>query len=355
MSKITLISFALLLVSIQMGRSQDHNPSPKLSFIAQNLEWKGIAIQDDDYTIWGCAPIQGEDGKIHLYAARWPEKNVDPAWRKSSEIAHYVADRPEGPFTFSDVAIKGTGEDTWDKYAPHNPEIKKVGDRYVLLYIGNTDYHQPPHPSNQSIGMAIADSPYGPWKKVGRDGQILNANDPTKWNYQSRNGAVNPAFLPYNEKFYLYFKSTGKSGLQYGLAIADKLEGPYVITDRPVTANNGTLEDGTVFYYEDRIYLLTTDNHGHNTGIRGGGTLWKSTDGVTFDIKDAAIGYDRIPAYYPDYDPDTVVKIYGPDPKLERPKILMLDGRPAYLYAPGGWNVFGGDRTVCHVLKINLD
>lgn len=355
MNKRTSVFLIIILTFPQVGAAQHQSPSPQLSFIAQNLEWKGIAIQDENYTIWGCAPIEGEDGKIHLFAARWPEKNVDPAWRKSSEIAHYVADRPEGPFIFSDVAIKGTGEDTWDKYAPHNPEIKKVGDQYVLLYIGNTYYHQPPHPSNQSIGMAISESPYGPWKKVGKDGQILNADDPTKWNYQSRNGAVNPAFLAHDGKFYLYFKSTGKNGLQYGLAIADKLEGPYVITGQPVTANNGTLEDGTVFYYQDHIYLLTTDNHGHNTGIRGGGTLWKSKDGVTFDLKDAAIGYDRIPAYYPDYDPAKVVKIYGPDPKLERPKILMLDGRPAYLYAPGGWNVFGGDRTVCHVLKINLD
>lgn len=355
MNKRTSVFFIIILTFLQIGAAQRQSPSPEPSFIAQNLEWKGIAIQDENYTIWGCAPIEGEDGKIHLFAARWPEKNVDPAWRKSSEIAHYVADRPEGPFTFSDVAIKGTGENTWDKYAPHNPEIKKVGDQYVLLYIGNTDYHQPPHPSNQSIGMAISESPYGPWKKVGKDGQILNADDPAKWNYQSRNGAVNPAFLPHDGKFYLYFKSTGENGLQYGLAIADQLEGPYVITDQPVTANNGTLEDGTVFYYQDHIYLLTTDNHGHNTGIRGGGTLWKSKDGVTFDLKDAKIGYDRIPAYYPDYDLAKAVKIYGPDPKLERPKILMLDGRPAYLYAPGGWNVFGGDRTVCHVLKINLD
>lgn len=235
MMKKTFLVAMLTFVLIKLSSAQHGKATADLSFIAQNLEWKGVAIQDDDYTIWGCAPIEGADGKIHLFAARWPEKNVNPAWRKSSEIAHYVADHPEGPFVFSDVAIKGTGEDTWDKYAPHNPEIKKVGDRYVLLYIANTDYH------------------------------------------------------------------------------------------------------------------------GQNTGIRGGGTLWKSTDGVTFDLKDAAVGYDRIPAYYPNYDPAKVVKIYGPDPKLERPKILMMDGRPAYLYAPGGWNVFGGDRTVCHVLKINID
>lgn len=353
-NKLALIIFISLVYS-QTGIGQQHTEVTESSFIAKNLEWKGIAIQDDNYTIWGCAPVQGHDGKTHLFAARWPEKNVDPAWRKSSEIAHYVSDSPEGPFVFSDVAIKGTGKETWDKYAPHNPEIKKVGDKYVLLYIGNTDYHQPPHSSNQSIGMAIAKSPYGPWKKVGKDGQVLDDEDSTKWNYKSRCGVANPAFLAFKGKYYLYFKTIGKDGLKYGLATATNLEGPYEISDKPVTSNKGTLEDGTVFYYKDHIYLLTTDNHGHNTGISGGGTLWKSKDGITFDLKDATVGYDILYKYYKEYDPGKVVKIYGGDPKLERPKVLMIDEKPSYLYGPGGWNFFGGERTVSHVLKINLE
>lgn len=355
MQRTILILLILTLILAESLYSQHEQHKAKNSFIAENLEWKGVAVQDENYSIWGCAPIQGDDGKTHLFVARWPEKNVDPAWRKSSEIAHYVSDNPEGPFKFSEVAIKGTGKETWDKYAPHNPEIKKVGDTYVLLYIGNTDYSQPPHPANQSIGMALSKSPYGPWKKVGVDGQILDDEDPTKWNYHSRCGVVNPTFLAVNNKFYLYFKTIGKDGLKYGLAISENLEGPYLITDKPVTSNEGTLEDGTVFFYKDHIYLLTTDNHGHNTGIRGGGTLWKSKDGINFNLEDATIGYQQLYTYYKDYDLEKVVKIYGGDPKLERPKILMINGKPSYLYGPGGWNFFGGDRTVGHVLKINLE
>lgn len=354
MKKSYLIMTIGLLFS-QVGVAQEVNPSFKFSFVAKNLEWKGVAVQDKDYTIWGCAPIQDDQGKTHLFVARWPEKNVNPAWRKSSEIAHYVADHPEGPFIFSDVAIQGTSKDTWDQYAPHNPEIKKVGDQYVLLYIGNTNFKQPPHPANQSIGMAISKSPYGPWEKVGKDGQILNTENSTKWNFNSANGAVNPAFLVVKDKYYLYFKTSDNDGVKYGLATASNLEGPYTISDKPVTSNRGALEDGTVFYYGDHVYLLTTDNHGQNTGIRGGGTLWKSKDGITFDLEEATVGYNLLATYYKNYDPKNVVKIYGGDPKLERPKILMIDGKPAYLYGPSGWNFFGRDRTVGHVLKINLD
>ena len=328
---------------------------PELSFIAKNLEFKGIALKDKKYTIWGCAPIQDENGKTHIFAARWPEKNVDPAWRKSSEIAHYIADSPEGPFVFVDVAMAGTGKNTWDRYGAHNPEIKKVGDTYVLLYIANNEYSKPSHPANQNIGMALSKSLNGPWKKVGKDGKILDANNPEKWNYQSKNGVANPTFLVYKNKFYLYFKTRHKNGkLQYGLAIADNLEGPYIISDAPVTSNKGTLEDGTVFFYNNKICLLTTDNHGENTGIIGGGTLWQSKDGKQFNREDATIGYNQLPAYYNEYDEKKVVKIYSSAPKLERPKVLLIKGKPAYLYGPSGWNIFGGKRTVGHVFKINL-
>jgi len=347
--KVIMISVLLIFSNLE-----GQNKKVDYSFIAKGLEWKGVAVQDSNYSLWGCAPIQDDEGKTHLFIARWTEKNVNPAWRKSSEIAHYVSDNPEGPFVFSDVAIKGTGEDTWDRYAPHNPEIKKVGDTFVLLYIANTDYKQPPHPSNQSIGMAISKSPYGPWKKVGKDGQILNSNDPSKWCYKSANGVANPAFVAVNGKFYLYFKARGKDGLRYGLAISNNLEGPYIISNEPITDNHATLEDATAFYYKDTFYLLTTDNHGKNTGIVGGGTLWRSKDGLNYKLKDATIAFDRLPTYYSDYNRKKAVKIYGLDPKFERPKILMINNKPAYLYAPSGWNVFGGKRTVGHVLKINI-
>jgi len=57
------------------------------SSLAKALVWAGVAIEEPDFTIWGASPILA-DGKVHLFAARWPQANVDPAWRKSSEIAH---------------------------------------------------------------------------------------------------------------------------------------------------------------------------------------------------------------------------------------------------------------------------
>lgn len=333
-----------------------HDVKVPESDIAANLEWIGVAIEEPDYTIWGATPIQDEKGHTHLFVARWPEDNVDPAWRKSSEIAHYLADNPEGPFRFKKVILQGTGrESEWDAYAPHNPEVKKFGDRYALLYIANSNYHQPPHPFNQNIGMVVSKSLYGPWKKVGKTGLILNSSPDSKhWTYGMQ--VVNPTIISFEGKFLLYFKSRSKNyrGSVYAVAISDKLEGPYSLPDKPLTNKNVTIEDGSVFAWNGKICLLTTDNHGQVTGIRGGGALWVSSDGVSFNPNWTQLGYDRIPAYFKNYDPKKVRRIYGQDPKLERPKVLMIQDRPAYLYAPSGWAVHGGNRTACYVLRINL-
>lgn len=88
--------------------------------------------------------------------------------------------------------------------------------------------------------------------------------------------------------------------------------------------------------------------------MRGGGALWVSGDGIRFRPEWTQLGFDLIPRYYPAYDPLRVEKVKGTDPKFERPKVLCLAGRPAWLYAPSPWNVTGGRRTVSHVLKIDL-
>ncbi|MBI4890694.1 MAG: glycoside hydrolase N-terminal domain-containing protein [Acidobacteria bacterium] len=325
------------------------------SAIARRLKWVGVAVEEPDHTIWGAAPLLDRSGQVHLYVARWPEANVDPAWRKSSEIAHYVAPGPEGPFRFSDVALRGTGRNTWDRFGPHNPEIRFFDGKYVLLYVANPDYRQPPHPLNQSIGMAVADSPAGPWRKAARDGLILTASpDPAHFTHGRQ--VVNPTLLQVGGRFYLYFKTSGPvpGSTVYGLAISDRLEGPYVMNARPVTSEGVTIEDATAFEWDGKICLLTTDNHGKVTGVRGGGALWVSEDGVNFRPEWTQLGYHRIPAYYPAYQEGRVKQVYGGDPKFERPKVLVIEGKPAYLYATSGWNVTGGARTVSHVLKLDL-
>jgi len=326
--------------------AQSGNSSIK-SF-ADHWEFKGIAVEEPGYHIWCTSPIDDEKGKIHLFVSRWPQKyGVDPGWRSHSEIAHYVGDGPEGPFRFSDITLAGTGKETWDKYGMHNPSIHKVGVEYVILYIANNDFHQPPHPSNQQIGMAVSKSLHGPWEKVNGDGKILSpAQNPDYWNFLAKNGVNNPALLPYKGGFFLYFKS---QDAKMGLAIAENITGPYVQLPFSVTANNRRIEDGYAFVFNNQICILTTDNDG--IVQKGGGLLWKSDDGIHFKTYEA--GFHLMNEYMFDISLLKPKWYYGSKDrmKFERPQLLLKNGKPAWLYVASGCNIYGGESTVSYVMK----
>lgn len=342
-----LVKHGLRIFNAYQLLAENESAETPVSTFADSWEYIGIAVNEPGYTIWGTSPIIGEDGKVHLFVARWPcELKVDPGWRTHSEIAHYVGDSPEGPFVFSDVAVKGEMGETKGK-APHNPAIHKVEGGYALFYIANDGLEK--HPANQYICLSTAKSLYGPWEKAGKDGVILRPpHNPSYWNHQASNGVNNPALLPHPDGgFFLYFKS---EKARMGLAVAEKLEGPYVQMPFPVTSNDRNIEDGYAFRYNDKFALLTTDNHGMIE--EGGGILWTSEDGIHFDQYEK--GFHRINTYT-SIDMDKVAVHYGPTgrayAKFERPQILIIDGQPAYLYVPSGTNIYGGECTLSYVLK----
>lgn len=356
MRRILLGLLAILLIT--KGFSQNEK-----SF-ADHWDFVGPAVEEPGYTIWGSSPIMGDDGKVHLFVARWPgELKVDPGWRTHSEIAHYVGESPEGPFVFSDVAVKGDIENKApanpaihkvkmeNSFAPHNPAIHKVDSLYALFFIMNSGIEK--HPSNQFIGLATSKSLYGPWKMASDNGKILTPPENQKyWNYKASNGVNNPAFLQHPDGgYYLYFKS---EKARMGLAVAENLEGPYVQMPFPVTVNDRNIEDGYAFMYNGKFALLTTDNHGMIEP--GGGILWTSEDGIHFDNYEK--GFHRINDYT-DVDMNKVAVHYGPKDrkyaKFERPQVLLKDGKPWYLYVPSGTNIYGGDCTVSYVLKFKND
>ena len=355
--------YSLIMLIVITGITIGLKAQSKTSF-ADHWEFVGTAVEEPGYTIWGTSPILGEDGKVHLFVARWPcELKVDTGWRTHSEIAHYVGDSPEGPFVFSDVALKGGVKGNAPanpaihkvknvkSYAPHNPAIHKIDSLYALFFIMNSGIEK--HPSNQFICLSTSKSLYGPWKMVGDDGVILTPpGNPRYWNHEASNGVNNPAFLQHPDGgYFLYFKS---EKARMGLAIAENLEGPYVQLPFPVTSNDRNIEDGYAFIHNGRFALLTTDNHGMIE--EGGGILWTSEDGIHFDEFDK--GFHRINEYT-DVNMKKIAVHYGPKnreyAKFERPQLLLKDGNPSYLYVPSGTNIYGDECTVSYVLKYKTD
>lgn len=66
---------------------------------SDKFKYIGEAINEPGYDVWGSSPIRDNNGNIHLFSARWLGNIAfTTAWRYNSEIAHYVGEKPEGPF-----------------------------------------------------------------------------------------------------------------------------------------------------------------------------------------------------------------------------------------------------------------
>lgn len=306
-------------------------------------------VDTPDWHLWGSSPVLDEEGEIQLFVARWPADVAwEPGWRRHSEIARYRAAKPEGPFEFIGTVLEPGGEG-WEAGGVHNPCVRKVGDRYAMFYISN-DWNGglAKHGPNQRIGLRVAKSLDGPWRKVTPDGMILQ---PGNWCAGSGCGVNNPAFVHAPDgRFLLYFKARpGKQGgVRMGVAVAERLEGPYVIQTSPITANDRTIEDGTAFLWGDKICLITTDNHGIIE--RGGGLLWVSDDGLRFREKPLH-AFHPLRSYLKDGVPKGARMHYGGETKFERPQMLTIDGKPSCMFLPSGTSLDGDSGTDVHLLR----
>lgn len=342
---IALATFALAPF-ISANAAEDVVVGPGHRAWADRLEYVGIAVEEPNYHVWGSSPVIGPEGKTHLFVARWPIAEGFGGWLTHCEIARYVGDSPEGPFEFREVVVKGSGQDTWDHQSPHNPNIQKVGDQYVLSYIANAGGTKKSCVASQRIGMMIADHPAGPWTKLGEDGLVLSPpNDPEVWSYQSTVGVNNPALFAHPDgRFFLYYKAMRQGDVRrMGVAIADAIEGPYVFHKDSLTSNSTEIEDGYAFYENDQVYLLTT----HNSA--GTGYLWESENGL--DFGEPILGYDTMPTYL-SVDVVNRSKILR-GKKFERPQVLLQDGHPKYLFLASGANWNGGSGSYSCVFRIN--
>jgi hypothetical protein len=162
-----------------------------------------------------------------------------------------------------------------------------------------------------------------------------------------------PAFIKgLDGRYYLYYKS---AKARYGVAVADKLEGPYLHHPQSVTKNDRTIEDATAFIWNGKVCLITTDNHG--TIQRGGGLLWQSDDGLSFGPPTRAyytlkrhVSQERHPRTHS--VKGKRIKDYS---KMVRPQILMDHGGPAWLYAPSTGYYQGRQYSDNLVFKILTD
>jgi len=133
--------------------------------------------------------------------------------------------------------------DAWDNYGVLTPYVMAYEGKYYLYYTSSGKLPDEPWairgPKNgRHIGLAIAESPHGPWRKLPQP--VLSPGRVGEWDSY----LVDDAHVIVREgKFWLYYKGgdikVTADTTQWGLAIADSPAGPFVkVKDNPLTGGH---------------------------------------------------------------------------------------------------------------------
>lgn len=321
----SLLGCLLAIVSYQQASGIE-----KSKFVEAQTPVKYILAGEDDEWTWGMAPIYGEGGKLHIFNSVIPRKG---SWIKHSKIVHWTADSVEGPYTLvGDLFVS-------DEASYHNPQVSKVDDTYVLVFLLNR--YNDANGSKQEVGIATAKSLNGPWTESPHNPIIAAAG---KMNGHQIIHASNPTFVKAPDgKYRIYFKSMTdalpmrKAFREISLAESDKIEGPYVnYENNPIISyaeHKLDIEDPYAFFYNDMYYMILEDRRGVKNLLEGNpipqdeiknggyrpGLIYQSKDGIDWGIP--KVGYLTNELYFGD-------KLA----RSERPSILWKDGKPECLF-----------------------
>jgi hypothetical protein len=206
----------------------------------------------------------------------------------------YATSKDGREWTEQGLAIGRGPAGAYDDRSVFTAEILAHARKYYLVYqVVKAPYVRR---VKENIAMAVADSPRGPWRKSPEP--ILKPSDDGEWLGEEDNRFLvkkkgsfdshkthDPCLMFYKGKFWLYYKGEimgeqmtfGGREIKWGVAIADKPEGPYVKSPYNPITNSG--HEVAVWHYKGGIAaLLTTDGPEKNT-------IQYAPDGINFEIQ----------------------------------------------------------------------
>ncbi|GGZ84980.1 T9SS type A sorting domain-containing protein [Algibacter mikhailovii] len=206
----------------------------------------------------------------------------------------YYATSTDGyNWTEQGYAVKRGASGTYDDRSVFTPEVFEWNNKFYLVY----QVVQDPYVFRvkNNVGMAIADSPSGPFIKL--DSPILSPTNNGVWDPNKTDNTAlvkgdfdshkvhDPCLIPFKGKFYLYYKGErmgeekfcGQREIKWGVAIADNPEGPYIKSEYNPITNTG--HEVSVWPYKNGIAIIQ-----HLDGPEKN-TIQFAEDGVNFEIK----------------------------------------------------------------------
>jgi beta-xylosidase len=192
-------------------------------------------------------------------------------------------------------ALDKGGAGAWDSYGVITPYMAVVDGRNYLFYTA-TAAVEPfgTHSTLRHIGVAVADSPDGPWQRFGDNPILSPSPDPERFDSL----VVDDTHVIVRDgKFWLYFKGRSPTlrpnETKWGLAIADHPAGPYrKFEHNPVLGSGHTV---CVWPHREGVAALV-DNAGPERF-----TVQYAADGIHFQ---RSASLDHVHTGCGPYDPD---------------------------------------------------
>ena len=277
---------------------------------AQSSEWflnfkthdlKGDLAYEEGVTRRDPSDIINVDGLYYVYYTKSTgitsgfgtgdaEKKVFP-WDKSD--IWFATSNDGWTWEEKGIAVPRGEKGSFDDRSVFTCQIMVHEGKFVLVY--QMVQHPYMNRVKNNIGMAIANSPNGPFRKL--DKPILSPSEDGEWlGTEDRRFKVkkqgsfdshkvhDPALIFYNEKYYLYYKgermgerqTLGGREIRWGVAISENLEGPYVKSEFNPITNSG--HEVCIWPYKGGIAALLVTNGPESNTIQ-----W-AHDGVNYEI-----------------------------------------------------------------------
>ncbi|MFO7870035.1 MAG: glycoside hydrolase family protein [Kiritimatiellia bacterium] len=345
-----------------MSTDDNKNKTEEIRPFAERLgrAVRGGGFSMDDYWVWGSSVAGGEDGRYHMFASRWPKTYpFFQGYTAASEIVRASADSPAGPFCFEEVVLGPRHRRYWDGRIAHNPCLYRTDEAWFLFYCGAT-YEEEASPEamwklnrdpdggkngrmpswmhDMQSGVAVAESLRGPWRRP---------DSPLDLAALSRAGhrrTVNATAMETLEgRCRLYYRITGTGLIT---AEAPHPAGPYDTGRMRIVSDYSTqshTEDPYAFRLGNHYEMLSKDSTGDFTGEPFALIHSVSYDGITW----RTAAQPRACSRNVKWD-DGTTREQG---NMERPFVLMEDGKPAWLYAATS----DGTHTAHHPAHYNAE
>ncbi len=255
------------------------------------------------------------DGKFHVWYTFkvaqetiwpwWSEPNLDgsrDAFPWDNADLMYATSTDGFNWEEQGVAVARGSRGNYDDQSVFTPEILAHDGKFYLVY--QTVQFPYIERVKNTIGIAVADSPAGPWTKSAEP--ILRPTDNGKWTdgFTSRLRADiqgdfdshkvhDPCLRFFNNKFYLYYKGErmgerrlcpdrskgnpdGQREIRWGVAIADNPLGPYVKSEyNPITTSG---HEVAVWNYNGGIAIIQKLDGPER------GSIQFAQDGINFEM-----------------------------------------------------------------------